>query len=110
VVSSAFDSEVYAERNRLPGVSVNLARLMQHLMWLCEPHKATLEVEYRPDVETSQWWTLRWGDQFAAAQTLELCLFRAAVIARRSDERAQKYAKDRYPDANPEVKETDHGR
>jgi hypothetical protein len=104
-MGSLFDSEVYAERQRLPGVSVNLSRLMQHLLWeqggtKAEPGPVTLTLEYRPDVDTSQWWTLRWGDQFAAAKELELCLFRAAVIARRSDERAKKYARtDRPPPA-----------
>ncbi len=91
-MSSAFESEVYAERQRLPGASISLPRLMQDLMWSVADKKATLTVEYRPDVETSQWWELRWGDQFAAATTLELCLFRAAVLRRRDDERAQKYA------------------
>ena len=92
-MSSAFDSEVYAERQRLPGVSINLAQLMQELMWAGHsPQQATLTVEYRSDVDTSLWWTLRWGEQFAAATTLELCLFRAAVIRRRDDERTKKYA------------------
>lgn len=98
-MSSAFDSEVYAERQRLPGVSVSLARLMQAALFGASPDDAgplkevTLTLEYRPDVDTSQWWTLRWGDgQFAAAKELELCLFRAAVLMRRDDERAKKYA------------------
>jgi hypothetical protein len=91
-MSSMFDSEVYAERQRLPGVAINLARLMRHVMFLCQPHKAVLQVEYRSDVETGEWWTLSWGEHRAEATTLELCLFRAAVIARRDDERAKKYA------------------
>jgi len=97
-MSSAFDSEVYAERQRLPGVSVSLARLMQHALWnqgerQQELGPVTLTLEYRSDVDTSQWWTLRWGkDQFVAAKELELCLFRAAVLMRRDDERAKKYA------------------
>lgn len=93
-MSSLFDSEVYAERQRLPGVSVNLSRLMQAALWSGDPTSVSLTVEYRPDVDTGMWWTLRWGDgQFAAAKELELCLFRAAVLMRQSDERAKKYAK-----------------
>lgn len=91
-MSSTFDSEVYAEQQRLPGVTVSIPKLMHHLMWLVQPMRASIEVEYREDVETGQWWTVRWGEQFAAAQRLELALFRAAVIARRDDERAKKYA------------------
>jgi hypothetical protein len=32
-MTSAFDSEVYAERQRMPGVTVSLPRLMQYLIW-----------------------------------------------------------------------------
>lgn len=88
-MSSAFDSEVQAERHRLPGVSIAVAKLMKELLWESgssgKIHTVTLTVEYRPDVDTSQWWTIRWGDKgsFAAAKELELCLFRAAVAAKR---------------------------
>jgi len=83
-MSSMFDSEVYAERQRLPGVSISLSKLMHELMWSLEKEKTvTLTLEYRPDVDTSQWWELKWGEQMAAAKELELCLFRAAVIRRR---------------------------
>lgn len=92
-MSSAFDSEVYAERNRLPGVSIGLQKLMQSILWNGKQEPVSLTLEYRPDVDTSQWWTLRWGEgRFAAAKELELCLFRAAVSARNEDERAKKYA------------------
>jgi hypothetical protein len=92
-MSSAFDSETYAERQRLPGVAINLPRLMQHALHCgIDPQTVTLSLEYRPDVDTCSWWTLRWGDQFAAAKELELCLFRAAVMMRRADERSKKYA------------------
>lgn len=91
-MGSAFDSEVYAERQRLPGVTVSIPRLMQDLVYAVAEKRATLTVEYRGDVETGLWWELRWGEQFAAATTLELCLFRAAVIRRRDDERAKRYA------------------
>jgi hypothetical protein len=92
-MSTAFDTEVYTERQRLPGVSISLPGLMQHLMWSQgQPASVSLTLEYRSDVDTSQWWTLRWGDQFATGKTLELCLFRAAVLARRDDARAKLYA------------------
>ena len=108
-MSSIFDAEVYAERQRLPGVSISLPKLMQAMLWQEAKHvgaieaspnrerNVTLTLEYRPDVDTSKWWTLRWGDgQFAAAKELDLCLFRAAVAARRDDERAKKkYAEGR---------------
>jgi hypothetical protein len=99
-MSSLFDSEVYGERQRLPGVSINLPRLMQHALWSGIDPK-TLTVEYRGDVDTSQWWTLRWGDNYAASKDLEVCLFRAAVQMRRDDDRAKKYAAQTKP--NPEV-------
>lgn len=98
-MSSAFDSEVYAERQRLHGLSINPNHLMFTAIWVGDredPPAAlpvSLTVEYRPDVDTSQWWTLRWGkDQFASAKSMQLCLFRAAVLMRRGDERAKKYA------------------
>lgn len=101
-MSSLFDSEVYGERQRLPGGTISLPRLMQHALWSgIDPQTVTLTVEYRPDVDTSQWWTLRWGNQFAAAKELELCLWRAAVLMRRNDERAKKYTAQTKP--NPEV-------
>ncbi len=92
-MSSLFDSEVYAERQRLPGVAINLHRLMQAALWSGDPKTVTLTVEYRKDVDTGMWWELRWGDgHFVAAKELELCLFRAAVVMRQQDERAKKYA------------------
>lgn len=101
-MSSAFDTEVYTERQRLPGVTVSLQKLMNDLLWKSGENATpdcggiqpvTLTLEYRPDVDTSSWWTVKWGDgQFTSAKELELCLFRAAVIARRDDERAKKYA------------------
>src|SRR5262249_28854304 len=103
-MGSAFDSEVYAERQRLPGVSINLVRLMQTMLWSSgedgkDIRPIRLHLEYRPDVETSQWWTIAWGGDFVSATTLELCLFRAAVMLRRDDERAQKYAGMSDPEA-----------
>lgn len=92
-MSSAFDTEVYNERQRLPGVTMSVPRLLSYLMWTLEKErKVTLSIEYRHDVDTSEWWEVRWGDQFAAGKTLELALFRAACVARRDDERAKKYA------------------
>ena len=95
-MSSLFDSEVYAERQRLPGVSVSLTKLLNSLLWAItddsNERKVSLSVEYRHDVDTSQWWTIQWGDCRAEAKELELCLFRAAVLARRDDERSRKYA------------------
>jgi hypothetical protein len=52
-MTSAFDSEVYAERQRLPGVTVSLPRVMKAALWSGggNPVKeVTLTVEYRPDV------------------------------------------------------------
>lgn len=92
-MSSAFESEVYAERQRLPGVAINVATLLKLAVWNtpdCPP--ASLTVEYRADVDTRTWWTFRWGDQFAAAKDLEVCLFQAAVMMRKNDKRAQRYA------------------
>ena len=92
-MSSLFDSEVYAERQRLPGVAINLARLMSIALHSgIDPQSVTLTLEYRADVDTGVWWTLRWGDRFAGSKELEICLFRAAVLMRRDDDRAQKYA------------------
>lgn len=95
-MSSSLDSEVYAERQRLPGVMVSIPRLMLAALWsVPEQPRVTLTLEYRPDVDSSQWWTLRWGengDEFISSKELEVCLFRAAVILRRTDERAKKYA------------------
>lgn len=92
-MSSSFDTEVYAERQRLPGVTISLSKLLTHLMWAREGWcKATISAEYRQDVDTGEWWTVSWGDQSAEGKTLDLALFRAAVIARRTDERAKKYA------------------
>jgi len=84
-MSSIFDTEVREERNRLPGVAISAHKLMQELMWASEGVlPASITVGHRPDVETSMWWTVRWGNgRFASATTLELALFRAAVAQRR---------------------------
>ena len=92
-MSSAFESEVYAERQRLPGVAIDVAAILKLAVWNtpdCPP--ASLTVAYRPDVDTRTWWTFRWGDQFVGAKDLEVCLFRAAVMMRKGDKRAQRYA------------------
>ena len=89
-MGSAFDSEVYSERQRLPGVSISLPKLLRELLWAADKKSVTLSLEYRADVSGCEWWEIRWGDQFAVATTLELCLFRAAVIRRRDDQRAQR--------------------
>jgi len=106
-MSSALESEVYAERQRLPGVGISVPKLMRELMLSAsypesggaDMREVSLTVAYRRDVETSQWWTLKWNrlrddgayDRMSAeATTLELCLFRAAVLARRDDERAKR--------------------
>jgi len=99
-MGSAFDSEVYAERQRLPGVTIGVSKLMQHLLWSLEDGHVEVKVERRSDVDTSMWWTVNWGVGFdgggwkgsVSATTLELALFRAAVIARRDDDRSKKYA------------------
>ncbi len=96
-MSTAFDSEVYAERQRLPGAAIDLTRLLRALLSLSNVYpdqpQVSLILEYRPDVDTSHWWTLRWGGgNEISAKELELCLFRAAVLARQSDERARRYA------------------
>jgi hypothetical protein len=98
-MSSRFDNEVANERRKLPGAAVNLARLMHHLLWSGGhdhdgPQPVTLTLEYRRDVDTSHWWRLRWGGDgadgcVAEAKDLELCLFRAAVMARRDEGRAE---------------------
>ena len=92
------DTEVYTERNRLPGVSISISKLMQHLLGSIEKGNVSITVEHRSDVDTGMWWTVAWGEKdtprgrFAAATTPELALFRAAVFARQDDERARKYA------------------
>lgn len=96
-MGSAFESEVYAERQRLPGVAIDLAQLMRYALFAgVNPATVHLTMQYRPDVETSEWWVLAWGEGPTAASVgatrFDLCLFRAAVALRRSDERAKRYA------------------
>jgi hypothetical protein len=93
-MGSSFESEVYRERQRLPGVSINVVRLMREILDTTED----AGVEVRLTLSRGRWEIAAYkaGSNepllIAWAQELELCLFRAAVHQRRRDERAMRYA------------------
>ena len=81
-MSSLFDAEVNAARNHTPWSAIKLAELMRDLA--TEGADVTLTCDARPSVASRFWWTLKWttedGRRWTAdAQTLDLCLWRAAV-------------------------------
>jgi hypothetical protein len=81
-MGSMFESEVYAERNRIPWAEIDVEQCMREFTQYTTEVK--LEVMPRPSVASRFWWTLKWtgedGQEYCAqAQTLQLCLWRAAV-------------------------------
>lgn len=81
-MSTLFDSEVYAARNHTPWTTIKLAELMRDLA--TEGSDVKLECEARPSVASRFWWRLSWTTEdgrrwLVDAQTLDLCLWRAAV-------------------------------
>ena len=109
-MSTWLDMEVANERKHLPGVSINIQRLLTELVFADECHdvnrkkEVRLTVQYRPSVETSLWWRLVWfdgeGDCFAEASRLELCLMRAAVLLRRENKRREQATENHPPKAD----------
>jgi hypothetical protein len=86
-MSSEFDLRVRERREHTPWAVVSIERLMREMLWGARQGKmnVTLSCEYRADVDTRTWWTLRWNNVqdapcFAAAKSLELCLWRAAEL------------------------------
>lgn len=79
-MSSMFESEVYSERRRIPWAEIDAEQLLRELTQYKTDVK--LEVVCRPSVASRFWWSLRWtgedGQEYGvAAQTLDLCLWRA---------------------------------
>lgn len=79
--------EAELDRLRLMGLGADAAQLMFSAIFRGERTAApnerpvTLTVEYRHDTDSSQWWTLRWGEgQSAADKTMRRCLMRAALM------------------------------
>lgn len=83
-MSSLFESRVRERRHHTPWTELNVDEMLADLT-LNNPSQApaTLTCEYRHSVSTRFWWTLDWtgadGQAYRAdAQTLQVCLWRAA--------------------------------
>ena len=105
-MSSLFDSQVYAERRRVPWAEIDLIQFAREVALsgsdadrkLPEAADACLRgrgfhsgqndfqltVQYRPDVASRFWFSIEWtgedGERHSVeAQEIELCLWRAAI-------------------------------
>ncbi len=93
-MTSLFDSTVYAARQFVEWAEIDLEYLLKDLATNGQG-PAKLEVHYRPDVASRHWWILRWRGQDGelhseSAQTLHLCLWRAAIREKHIRERIEK--------------------
>lgn len=99
-MSSLFESEVHAARRRIPWADINADELLQDLTQRADfsESEVTLTVHHRPDVASRFWYSLKWkgedGTEYGvAAQSLQLCLWRAAVRERATREAAERKGK-----------------
>jgi hypothetical protein len=104
-MGSLFESEVYAARNHTPWAAIKLAELMRDLA--TEGSDVKLECAARPSVASRFWWTLSWTTEdgrrwLVDAQTLDLCLWRAAVREQKTRTEIEQ-ARRPAPPANPPI-------
>ena len=106
-MSSLFDSEVYAARERIPWAEVSVEAFMSDA---AANGEVKLEVFSRPSVSSRLWWSITWTDcdgkeRGVSSQSLHLCLWRAAVVERRQLQKMRQRVKEmaRWPDADYEI-------
>lgn len=96
-MTSLFDSAVYEARRAIEWAEIVPEDFLKDVV-LNGQGLATLGCNYRPDVSTRFWWTIVWksidGEQHSAsAQTMQLCLWRAAVREKQIREKVEKQDK-----------------
>lgn len=110
-MTSQFDTDVRNRRNRTPWAHMSAKSFMTEMMYNGAPKgkddhptAVAIQVIYRPDVASRQWWTITWpsesGERLeASAQELELALWRAAEMElSRRQARAEKAAMEAVPE------------
>lgn len=95
-MTSLFDSAVYQRRNATPWAEIDLPYFLADLAQNGEG-PTSLQVNKRPSVSSRLWWTLTWksvdGEEHRAeAQTMGLCLWRAAEMELRLRAKEEKNA------------------
>lgn len=82
-MSTLFDSQVNALRDSIPFVHPSATEFMRALS--AEEGEVILRCASLPEVASRYWWTITWTDidgqeHQAAAQTLNLCMWRAIQL------------------------------
>jgi hypothetical protein len=85
MMTSMFESAVYARARQTPWARVDPIRFMRDMALESDGETVGLTVNYRHSVASRFWWTISWagpdGERHEAeAQTLDRCLWRAAEI------------------------------
>lgn len=96
-MTSLFDSAVADRRKHTPWAEIDLKDFLTDLAINADYTPITLQVQYRPSVASRLWWSLTWksedGEEHQAeAQTMELCLWRAAEMELRLRAKEEKRA------------------
>ncbi|SRR6266566_7806820 len=97
-MTSLFDTTVYQARRAVEWAEIDLEYFLKDIA-INGQGPATLGVHYRPDVSTRYWWTITWksvdGEQHhMSAQTMQLCLWRAAIRERQIREKQEKHIEE----------------
>lgn len=91
-MTSQFDTDVRNRRNKTPWAQMSAKSFMTEMMFNGAPKgkddhatAVAIQVIYRPDVASRQWWTITWpsesGERLeASAQQLDIALWRAAEM------------------------------
>lgn len=93
-MSSLFESQVYQRERHTPWARVDLIRFMKDMALNGQDETIGLSLIYRRDVASCFWWVLSWvgpdGERHEAeAQHLDKCLWRAAEIEYRLEQKAK---------------------
>ena len=94
-MTSLFDTEVYQARRAIEWAEIDLDYFLKDLTG-DDPQgrPAVLMVHSRPSVRTRFWWTLQWhgvdGEEHRTeGETMQLCLWRAAVREKKLREKLE---------------------
>lgn len=93
-MSSMFDSMVYQRRNHTPWARISMHAFIDEMMWNAptpglngeeKPHRVTISCDYRPEVSSRKWWSMKWiccdgSEREASSQYFDLMMWRAAQI------------------------------
>lgn len=98
-MSSLFDTEVYQARRAIEWAEIDLDYFLKDLAGDDEQKRPVrLEVHSRPSVRTRFWWMLTWigadGEEHRMeGETMQLCLWRAAVREKKLREKTESQGK-----------------